>query len=515
MVISVPGEYYVFETCKMPEREELEEFFEDKGRNDVLELRIASSSESEEMQICHVNKVYLEEEAEFMDLSWKKSGDLFEEVAKRGPYGVPMPVKDEEGNCVAIINKISTYYEHFYRYDGGIDVSFLNRYNCLVLHAMNEASVEIYKRVLPLWTGREVYLIGSEWRDYMDVFPKLHNVQVTILDEEEFPDNFGEGDGRKVLHAVEWLPMNEDNSRYQDGYICYDELMILTFMFSYVIHPGNENPDKKFFLIDGCFVIEGIYGIWLKVFTAARYALSKGYIPAFKIVSSDLNIYSDYEYDDIWNKFFLQPEGYTLEEVLKSSYLALSPNMNLLNTMRYIMDEVSAGYELAWPGGIFNERVKRYIEERRDRFLPRPERTLGVLLRGTDYSKTRMTGHARHATVEMMIEKIAEVEDSWGFDDIYLATEDSEVCERMKEYYGDRLTYTDQERFSIESGQLLKDLHEDKKEGEGFRLGAEYICTVNLLAQCDSLIASGGCGAYGEALRENGGRYRHVYKFEL
>lgn len=67
----------------------------------------------------------------------------------------------------------------------------------------------------------------------------------------------------------------------------------------------------------------------------------------------------------------------------------------------------------------------------------------------------------------------------------------------------------------IQPGQLLMDLHKEKKAGKGFRLGAEYMCSVSLLSQCKSLIASGDCGAYAEALRENGGRYEHIYKFEL
>ena len=36
----------------------------------------------------------------------------------------------------------------------------------------------------------------------------------------------------------------------------------------------------------------------------SRYAKKKGYIPVFAIVSSDDNMYSDGEGDDIWNKFF-------------------------------------------------------------------------------------------------------------------------------------------------------------------------------------------------------------------
>lgn len=515
MIINVPGEFYVFETDMLPDREEMEDFFQDKSENDVLELHVKIDPRQKE-QIYHISKTWLKVQGDFVNLAFEKAEDTFEKAAMTCPYYVPAPVMDRKGNCISIIKKIPSYYDHFYRYDGELDLSFLNRYSCIILHGLNEYSVEIYKRVLPLWQGREVYLIDMEWREYLDVLPAPPDIQVNVLDcVEDFFAVCKEAEDKKTLHIVENLPQNEDNSRYEEGIMCYDEVMTLTFMFSYVIHPGTRNPGKRFFVIDGRFVMEGIYGIWLKVFTAARYALSKGYIPIFKIVSSDSNIYSDYEYDDIWNKFFYQPEGYTIEEVLESNYLALSPNMNVLNIMRYIMDEVSEGYDLSWPDGIFNEQIKKYIRERKERFLPHPERTLGVLLRGTDYTKTRLTGHAEHATPEMIIEKVAETENTWDFDWIYLATEDEEICMKMKKHYGDRLTFTDQERYVIKPGQILQDLHVVKKEGEGFRLGAEYICAVSLLAQCGSLIASGDCGAYREALRENGGRYKHVYKFEL
>ena len=179
------------------------------------------------------------------------------------------------------------------------------------------------------------------------------------------------------------------------------------------------------------------------------------------------------------------------------------------------MDELSQGSRLSWPHGILNERIKGYIAGRQRRFLPYPERTLGVLIRGTDYTKTHLPGHARHATVDMVIQKIEEVTDSWEFSQIYLATEDAEICAKMKTYYGNRLTCTDQERYTLEPGQLLMDLHQTKEGGKGFRLGAEYICSVSLLAQCGALIASGNCGAYDEAIKENGGRYKHIYKFEF
>lgn len=528
MIISVSGEFYIFESDTFPTDEELKDFFQDLGENDILELRIESSP------VVHANKFYLKNHLDLTNLALEKSADAFEKAARTYPYHVPVPILDQNGNCISIIKRVTTYYNHYYRYDGDFDLNFLDRYNCIALHGLNEYSVEIYRRVLPRWHGRSIYLIGSEWADFLDALPKLPNLQITMLDYiEGFPtaeflsDNIltpivnkdtaapelpGNPD---ALHIIPGLPPNEDISRYEKGIMYYDEVMTLIFMFSYVIRPGTKNSGKKFFVIDGSYQLEGIYGIWHKAFTAARYALAKGYIPAFKIISSTANIYSDREDDDIWNKFFLQPEGYTIDDVLKSSYLALSPNMNLMNTMRFIMDAISKGYELSWPHGIFNDQVKQYINERKTCFLPDPEHTLGVLIRGTDYINTWLPGHARHATADMVIRKIDEITGVWALERIYLATEDSDILSEMKEYYGDRLTCTDQERYVVEPGQLLMDLHQTKKEGEGFRLGVEYICAVSLLAQCNSLIASGNCGAYDEALRENGGKYRHVYIFEL
>lgn len=526
MIITVPGEFYIYESDTLPTYEEVAEFFQELGENDILELHIKSTP------VFHVNKYYLKNHLAFTNLALKKSADTFEKAARICPYNIPMPVLDQDGNCVSIVKRILSYYDHFYRYDGGLDLSFLDRYNCIVLHGVNEYSIEIYKHVLPLWHGSSVYLVGEEWKDFLDVLPELQNLQVTVLDYlarfpsvnaltdddltpiiDTNPEVLGLPADLKTLHIIPGLPHNEDNSRYNKGIMYYDEIMTLTFMFSYVIHPGTRNPGKKFFVIDGGYQIEGMYGVWHKAFTAARYALAKGYVPAFKIISSNANIYSDYEDDDIWNKFFLQPENNTIDDILKSSYLVLSPNMNILNTVRFIMDEISQGFELSWPRGIFNEQVKRYINERKARFLPYPERTLGVMIRGTDYTKTRLPGHAQHATVDMIIEKIDELAVSWDYDWIYLATEDAEICTKMKDHYGKRLTCTDQERFTIEPGQLLADLHMIKKEGEGFRLGVEYMCSVNLLSQCDSLIASGNCGAYDEAIRENGGKYKHIFKF--
>lgn len=454
MILSVPGEFYVYETEEMPDRDSLKSFFAELEENDVLEVRVRSS-DGTEYEKFHISKVLLDHDLPFCDFSIEKSGNTFETAARIAPYHVPMPVLDKDGNCVSILKRSPTNYDHFYRYEGGLDMTFLNRYNSIVLDGLNEYSVELYKQALPRWKGKEVFLISPEWKDYLEYLPILPGVSVTLLNRfkqtgeklviSSYSKVNPEGANidvpadeetnlekdRKLLYLKEGTPSNESIERYQAGVMYYDEVMLLTFLFSYVIHPGNKNPDKKFFLIDAYFVIEGLFAIWIKVFTVARYALAKGYEPIFQIVSSDDNIYSDHEGDDIWNKFFLQPKGYSLQEVHLSSYLALSPNTNALNIMRYIMDEVSCGMELNWSHGIFNQQVKAYIAERQKRFLPCPERTLGVLIRGTDYTKTHLPGHSKHVGPDKIIQKIAEVEGIWEFDSIFLSTENAELQEKQ------------------------------------------------------------------------------------
>jgi hypothetical protein len=55
----------------------------------------------------------------------------------------------------------------------------------------------------------------------------------------------------------------------------------------------------------------------------------------------------------------------------------------------------------------------------------------------------------------------------------------------------------------------------DAEKSDGFTMGVEYILSIYLLAKCNSLVASGGCAGVGEARKENGGRYRSVFIFDL
>ena len=106
----------------------------------------------------------------------------------------------------------------------------------------------------------------------------------------------------------------------------------------------------------------------------------------------------------------------------------------------------------------FNDRLLQHIKRYRERFMQEPEKTLGVLIRGTDYTVTRPKGHPIQAAPGQVIQKIKELaKEGWDFHHIFVATEDAAALEEMKEAFGNRICYVEQKRFVLSPGEYISD----------------------------------------------------------
>ncbi len=103
-----------------------------------------------------------------------------------------------------------------------------------------------------------------------------------------------------------------------------------------------------------------------------------------------------------------------------------------------IMSQMSKGISLDWKHGVFNNNLIGYIAERKNKYLPYPQRTLGVS-QGTDFVNTHLHNHPIHASKEMIADRIDEALRDWNLDYVYIATEDAVYCEFFKERYGDKV----------------------------------------------------------------------------
>ena len=510
MICTINAEIFTYEDEPVWPEDKLRRFFSEHGENAIVEFRQGND-------VLHAALDAFTNMICVSDARLPVSDDLFLQAHLRSDKESTWIVCGKDGSYQTVIKKKYTYYDHAYNYSGEINTALLDRYDILFIYGLNDYAFELFRVALPKWTGHHIILCG-EWILMKDCLPDLPGKNIVIQSGWQEGTLFQGPDNSNELHITYGLPHNESFDRFDRRHVAlFDEVMTYTFCFSNLtINQSAPPSEKKYFLIGGLFTIEGIFGIWDKVSCMARFAMSKGYTPLFSITQSDYNIYSDHPGDDIWSKFMRQPGGVDLSVLKNARYVVHSPNANCLSIMRHIMEmDTDPGVNLDWDAGVYNDAVENYISRRKE-LLISPADTLGILIRGTDYTKTALPGHPRHASVKEIIDKVAEVEKEHVYKWLYLATEDINVLDEMRAYYGDKLIYTDQERFDVNPGETLQERHhKNKKDLDGFKLGVEYLCSLRLLSMCDALIASGQCGGVSEALRENKDRYRFVYIFDL
>lgn len=498
----------IVQYCSLSEedRKDLLRYFERTGKNKII--RISDG-------VYYTYKLLMNNK-EPRDIRVEYGPDMFymaHNIIVEADYAIAV---NGNGKAITVLEFKKSVYRHRYVYSGGIDMSFLGAYDCICLHECNEYSVELCQTALKLWKGKRLVLVGKSWEQMIPMLPDMpYECWYEELLTEEILTKLG--NGMKKLHIMYGIPHAEPMDRYYQGIMYYEEIMAFTFMFSDYRQHGDENPDKHFLVIDGGYDSLGLFAIFAKVETCARYAKSKGFIPVIRLNMSGSSFYQNSPYDDVWSKFYEQPEGYSMKDISKSKNVYYTPTFYNGNVTDGIMNIICEGVSLSWNKGIYNSRIKLYVKERMERYLKEPEHTLGVLARGTDYVNTHLANHPIHASKEMIGDKIDEMlmADS-SLRHIYMSTEDASYHEYFTNRYGDKISFTDQKRYITKKGQMLFDMHkEEQDKRDGFLLGAEYIASISLLSRCRKLLASGGCGGVSEAIRENDGRYEEVYVFEL
>ena len=428
-------------------------------------------------------------------------------------------VTEGSGQIIGAIVGTKSMYRHEYVLNGGVDLWFLNQYDCIFLHDVNEASINLIRDALPLWTGKRLILVGEFWEELAEFLPDLPGVDVYLEPGEEIEKNRFDAYciGFHVLHIVEGIPYKESMKRYQLGILYYDEVMPLTYLFSSVRSYGEDNPEKHFCVIDMPYDNLGLMAIRDSAACVARYVKACGYIPVMNLADYYGGPYSNRPGDNMWVKFFHQPEGIGIEDIQNCRWVHRVPRFYNGSILTNIMNGRNPAVKLTFSHGMYNERVMETLRLQVPKFLPHPSETLGILARGTDYAKVRVANHPVHANPEQICEKVDEtLREHPEYQYLCLSTEDEDYCEYFAKRYTGRITFTDQKRYRVGKGEMLMQLHEKEKvKRDGFELGMEYILSIDCLARCGGLIASGSCTGLEEALRINNGKYRTKYVFQL
>ena len=155
----------------------------------------------------------------------------------------------------------------------------------------------------------------------------------------------------------------------------------------------------------------------------------------------------------------------------------------------------------------FNEATARAIENDRKQVY-REGKTLGVHFRGTDYAIGAM-GHPYALSVEDYYEFIDEALNKCGFQYIFLATDDKNALQKMRERYAGILCYSDVLRG--EGKMSVAFVESNDTELPNYRRGYEVLRDVMTLSRCDGLIAGQSQVSTGARIFNASGEHQYVY----
>lgn len=304
----------------------------------------------------------------------------------------------------------------------------------------------------------------------------------------------------KVYNLIAYPDMIEERKTYGD--LNKNEIL-------YIIRPRTD-------------CIEGLMALFLNVMKNLHYAEVNGYIPIV-----DFENYKTQYQDTVngnknaWEFYFMQPTKYSLQEAYKSSNVILSGLNALVLSSDYI--EQSFDEEMMYRSRRLVEKYIRFSPAVYNTVLCESKnwdmkKTLGLYLRGTDYTKLKPAGHPVQPSFQQAMKKADEIMKKNKLSHVFLVTEDAEIYKEAKKYYGNRLLTVSYDTY-ISGYTGEKYLGRDEKSviqlaDTPYKRGLNYLVKLIILSQCNSFVGGNTCGSWA-ACSFNKKGFQDQYVFDL
>lgn len=275
---------------------------------------------------------------------------------------------------------------------------------------------------------------------------------------------------------------------------------------------GSLNPSTRFYVIRSSGQDEGLLSLYLGRILQIHELLQKSFVPIVDYQNYATQYNVDFPVNgtlNAWEYYFEQPCSYTLDEVYHSRNVTLSGWRFFRAHGRHNAPRKPVSYEMMQCAP-----VKQYIfdiarEKIRSDGI---HGMIGLLIRGTDYTRLRPAGHPVSPTPEQAAQKLDEFIAQYGRSRIFLATEDADIYAFFRNRYGNLIYTTDNNLIRNYSGRdyIANEINSENK----YKFGLDYLVKMICLSECRCLIASQTAGTRFAKLLNNG-RYLGEYVFDL
>lgn len=287
-------------------------------------------------------------------------------------------------------------------------------------------------------------------------------------------------------------------------------------------------PDKAtYYVISQSNEKVGILG-YVNVFLPhIAYAISKGWIPVVDMKKHKYIYSPEGEDINVWELFFKQPCDIGLNDITYRNIIHCNENLWyrwMPNTCPLMSEaDISLWASIYAEFVRLNHKADQYVKAEQNEILLSPDKTVGVIYRGTTYTKGQAKGHPIQPTMKMLADKVQQTMDDFDCDWIYLASDEKSIVDYFnnrfpnkvlinQRVYYDEVDGIDYSKYNSDGTDITGKLF--NRRNNNYLIGIEYISSINLVANCACLVA-GACGGTTAALYMNGGRYRNKYIFEL
>ncbi len=277
-------------------------------------------------------------------------------------------------------------------------------------------------------------------------------------------------------------------------------------------HFGELNPSARFYVIRSSGRDEGLLSLYLGRLIQIHNLLKDGFVPIVDYQNYQTQYNVDFPVNgtlNAWEYYFEQPCSYTLDEVYRSRNVTLSGWRFFQSYGTHKPLQRSLSHEMMQLAP-----VKEYIFSiaRKKVIADGIHNMIGLLIRGTDYTKLKPAGHPVSPTQEQAAQKLDEFLAQYGRRKIFLATEDADIHDFFRNRYGDLIYTSDDNLVRNYSGRdyIANEINAENK----YKFGLDYLVKMICLSECRYLIASKTAGTEFARLLNNG-RYSCEYVFDL
>lgn len=245
------------------------------------------------------------------------------------------------------------------------------------------------------------------------------------------------------------------------------------------------------------------------------WCIERGCSPIVDIYPPKDSSYS--ESQNLWELFYRQPVG--IEKQKKTDVMKKCPI--IISSIRPGFEDVRNSEMIKFWNVMlecfvkYNEQTQAYLDAEYEELI-KGKRVVGCVLRSTDYTKLKPSGHPIQPSVDEVVNKLKEVMRSYQIDYIYLATEDSDIANVFKATFPDRVIENKRmyynEQFNGRELNAVSQVHFERENDDYLKM-LEYISSINLVSKCDCLV-TGLNGGSEMAVYRNGNRYEYAYVFD-